>query len=110
MEDGRSFTVWPSYWEALHELNDGQRLKLYDAIFAFGTLGVEPFFEDVVCKAVFAVIRPNIEKSVKAHENGSIGGRSKAPSKAPSTIPDEGLSTEREREGEGGGGADNGDW
>lgn len=76
MEDGRCFTVWPSYLEALSELNDQQRLDVYDAMFMFGILGEEPdFLTDPVSRAVFAAMRPNIENSVKKHMGGRTGAK-----------------------------------
>lgn len=86
MEEGRSFTVWPSYFEAIKELDGERRLAIYDAMFAYGSFGVEPKFDDFVCRAVFSAIRPNIDRSIKAHETGKQGGRGnkkKAPCKDP---------------------------
>lgn len=49
---------------------------MYDAMFIFGIDGVEPdFLTDPVSKAIFALLRPTIEKSVKAHATGRTGGR-----------------------------------
>ena len=76
MEDGRCFTVWPSYLDAVENLSDEQRLDVYDAMFIFGIDGVEPdFLTDPASKAIFALLRPTIEKSVKAHAPGKTGGR-----------------------------------
>lgn len=81
MEDkfaGRtSFQVWPSYYDAVSKLPDEQRLAVYDAMFAYGVDGVEPEFDNYVCEAIFTLIRPNIDNSIKAIENGRKGGKSK---------------------------------
>lgn len=78
MEDGRCFTVWPSYLDAVENLSDEQRLEVYDAMFIFGIDGVEPdFLTDPVSKAVFAAMRPNIENSVKKHMGGRTGAKRK---------------------------------
>lgn len=76
MEDGRCFTVWPSYLDAVENLSDEQRLDVYDAMFIFGIDGVEPdFLTDPASKAVFAAMRPNIENSVKKHMGGQKGAK-----------------------------------
>lgn len=76
MEEGRSFTVWPSYYDAIMELSPQQRLDVYDAMFTYGILGEEPdFLTDPVSKAVFAAMRPNIESSVKKHMGGRTGAK-----------------------------------
>lgn len=80
------FKVWPSYHNAIRILTGEQRLEIYDAIFAYGVDGTEPEIEDVICKAVFEVIRPNIDASVKAIISGKKGGegRAKVPFEPPS--------------------------
>lgn len=78
MEDGRCFTVWPSYLDVMAELDGEQRLDVYDAMFCFGLTGQEPdFLTDPVSKAVFAAMRPNIENSVKKHMGGRTGAKRK---------------------------------
>ena len=83
MEDGRCFTVWPSYLDAVENLSDEQRLDVYDAMFIFGIDGVEPdFLTDPASKAIFALLRPTIEKSVKEHAAGRTGAKKSAEAKA----------------------------
>ena len=69
--------------DAIENLSGEQRLDVYDAMFMFGIDGIEPdFLTDPVCKAVFALLRPTIEKSVKEHESGRTGAKKSAEAKA----------------------------
>ena len=79
--EGRRFTFFASYYNALRGLDDVRRLKLYDAISSYGIAAQEPLFDDPICKAIFEALRPNIENSLKAHEGGKKGGQSKGKNK-----------------------------
>ena len=69
-----------SYYEAISLLDDGDRLKMYDAIVRYGLTGEEPELPPTL-RALFILIKPNLDNSAKhyvaAAENGKKGGRPK---------------------------------
>ena len=71
-----SIVFYKSFAEALKELPDEDRLKLYDAIFDFGLYDKEPKLNGVD-SAVFTLIRPQIEANNRKYSNGVKGGRPK---------------------------------
>ena len=71
-----SMIFYKSFIDALNELPDEDRLKLYDAIFAFGIYGTEPELSGIDA-AVFTLVRPQIEANNRKYENGVKGGRPK---------------------------------
>lgn len=78
MNDGKSFIMLPSYFEALSTLEDGDRLAMYDAIMGYVFKGEEPELQGVL-KSLFTLLRPNIDSSIRKYqanvENGKRGGR-----------------------------------
>ena len=79
------FVFYNSFDEALRELPDKARLKLYDAIMAYALRGEETEFTGIE-KAVFSLIKPQLkanrqryENGCKGAESGSLGGRPKKP-------------------------------
>jgi len=86
------FRWLPSYYEALRELPDRERLAIYDAILDYGfgneTAELPPFLAGLLC-----LIRPTLDNSIrferKQRENGAKGGRPKKAGKAIDENPDE---------------------
>lgn len=78
----------PSYYEALRPLPDDMRLQLYDAIFDYAFRGTEPEGLSPVLNGYFALLRPNLDSSIKHYAasvgNGKKGGR---PKKKPDNNP-----------------------
>lgn len=76
MADGVVFL--PSFHEAIKDLQDADRLQMYDAIVRYGLYG-EVLDLSPIPKAMFALVKPNIDASQNryraAKENGSKGGR-----------------------------------
>ena len=68
----------PSFHEAIQGLDDPDRLQMYDAIVRYGLYG-EILDLDPIPKAMFALVKPNIDASQNryraAKANGSKGGR-----------------------------------
>ena len=68
----------PSFYEAIADLPDTERLGAYDAVVRYGLYGELVEMSPVV-KSLFALMRPVIDSSQKryraAKENGSKGGR-----------------------------------
>ena len=62
---GRSFRVLPSYYAAIRDLPDEERLRMYDALFGFGCGGLEPDGLSPLEHAVFLLLRPTVESSVR---------------------------------------------
>lgn len=71
-----SFIFYASFDEALKELPDKSRLKIYDAICDYALRGKEPDFSGVE-KAVFSLIKPQIKANLQRYENGKKGGAPK---------------------------------
>ena len=75
------FRMLPSYYDAIRNLPDRERWRLYDAIFDFG-FGNEPEPLPPMSTALFTVIRPSLEKSVRFFE------KQKANAEKPRKKPD----------------------
>ena len=83
------FRLLPSYYEAIRDLPDEERLLLYDAVFDFG-FGNEVQELPPLLKSLFGLIVPTLERSIRFEEkqrrNGAKGGRpSKTQAKAKET-------------------------
>ena len=83
------FRLLPSYYEAIRDLPDEERLLLYDAVFDFG-FGNEVQELPPLLKSLFGLIVPTLERSIRFEEkqrrNGAKGGRpSKTQTKAKET-------------------------
>jgi len=69
-----SFVVYRSFYLAISELDDEDRLKLYDAIFEFGLNQKEIKLERLP-KALFYLIKPQLEANHRKYLNGKKGGK-----------------------------------
>lgn len=67
------FTFFPSYYEAIKELDPEDQLAVFDAICRYGLYGEEPECGGIV-KAVFKLVKPNLDASRKKREAGRKGG------------------------------------
>lgn len=70
-----SFIFYRSYVEALKELPDENRLHIMDAVLQYALEGDEPNLSGVE-KAVFLLMRPQIDANNRRYENGKKGGES----------------------------------
>ena len=77
-----SFIFYRSFWEAIREVDDAGQRQLYAAIAAFALDGIEPQLTGLI-KAVWLVIRPQLEANRKRYENGKRGGAPKGSSNNP---------------------------
>lgn len=72
------FVILPTYYEAIRQLPDGERLMMYDALMAYGLDGVLPEGLPPMLNIIFTLIRPNIDSSIRRYrasvENGRKGG------------------------------------
>jgi len=74
----KGFTFLRSYYESAIKLPDKQRLAVYDAIVKYSFEGAVPAPRTgcAIADAVFALIRPSLDKSLSKSEAGAKGGRS----------------------------------
>jgi len=102
------FTIFDNWGAMFDEMEDGDALALFRAMYRYAFDGIEPEFEKgSVLSLVWQSVRPNIDASGKSAKGGS-SRRSKAPSETPSETPSErgsgtkgkGKGREKEREEE----------
>ena len=71
-----SFIFYRSFFEATIPLNDNDKLDLFNTICEFALNQTETETEPMV-KAMFTLIKPQLEANHKKYENGAKGGRPK---------------------------------
>lgn len=76
MADKDSFVFYASFYEALQDLKDKDRLKMYDAICELALNNKETKMTGLT-KTIFTLIKPQILANRKRYENGKKGGRPK---------------------------------
>lgn len=81
-----SFIFYRSFYEAAKELNQKDRIKVYDAIFELALNQNETELSGA-SKAVFIAIKPQIIANNIRYENGSKGGRKKGTKNKTETKP-----------------------
>lgn len=66
-----------SFWLAVKDLTDEERLKIYDAVLSYGFNGEMPQFPESqrLLNVAFELMRPNIDKAIKRAEANSRAGR-----------------------------------
>lgn len=69
----RSVVFFPSYYEAIKDLDDATRLLMYDQIIAYGLYG-ELLELTPIAKALFTLVKPNIDSSIKKWEKAKENG------------------------------------
>lgn len=79
--DRDGFVFYKSFLTAIEELPDEEQLEVYRAICHYGLHGEEPQ-ESGIAKAMFHLIRPQIDANNRRYESGKQGGRPKAKSGA----------------------------
>ena len=72
-----SFVFYRSFFEAIKNLDDKKRLKMYDLIlnFALNDEEIETKYE--ICSQLFTLIKPQLSANNKRYEDGKKGGRPK---------------------------------
>ena len=77
-----SFVFYRSFYDAIQNIPKDSQLELYSALFEYAFNGEEPEFSDGIAKALFVLIKPNIDSANARYqanyENGKKGGRPKA--------------------------------
>lgn len=75
-EEVAKFSFFRSFWEGMQDLEDEERLALYDAMTLYAFTGREPEFKSAM-RALWKFAKPNIDSSVKGQSTGAKGGRPK---------------------------------
>lgn len=75
-ENKESFVFYKSFYEALQDLKDKDRLKVYDAICEMALNGNENKLTGIA-KTIFTLIKPQVLANSRRYENGKKGGRPK---------------------------------
>jgi hypothetical protein len=72
-----SFVFYRSFAEAIEALDGENAKELMMAIFKYALEDTEPEIEDPVIKAMFSLMKPQLEINKKRYENAKKGGRPK---------------------------------
>ena len=70
-----SFIFYSSFYEGIKNLPDKDRLEMYDAICKYALDHEEIAMESLICKGMFALIKPQLDANYKRRQDGSKGGR-----------------------------------
>lgn len=65
-----------SFYEALKDLPDNDRLVIYDAIFSYG-LDLKEVELSGIAAVIWKLVKPNIEANNRRYENGKKGAKAK---------------------------------
>ena len=69
-----SFVFYRSFYEATKELPEQEQLNVYNTIIEYALNGIELETQGI-SKAIFALVKPQIDANTKRYENGLKGGR-----------------------------------
>lgn len=69
-----SFIFYRSFYEAIKEIPDEEQIKVYKTISEYALNGSELEISGI-SKAIFTLIKPQIDANTKRYENGKKGGR-----------------------------------
>lgn len=95
-----TLTFYKSFYEAIKNLNEEQRLKLYDAIFEYQFEQKNTTFDDVILNSLWLLIRPNIDASNSKKLAGGKGGRPKKNKSKPSFSKNKNLAFQNSKSNE----------
>ena len=71
-----SMVFYRSFYEALKDLPDNDRLAIYDAIFSYG-LDLKEVELSGIAAVIWKLVKPNIEANNRRYENGKKGAKAK---------------------------------
>ena len=71
-----SFIFYRSFYESIKELTPEQQSEVYTAVFEY-SLNQNEVELSGISKAIFTLIKPQLDANLKRYENGSKGGRPK---------------------------------
>ncbi len=95
-EKRESFVFYRSFLGAIREMGEADQLAMFWAICDYALDGKEPALPSAIQRAVFAVIRPNIDINIARREGGKKGGRTKSAKKKTSPQTSETIGLEKE--------------
>ena len=76
-EKQSSFVFYRSFLDAIKEMDETEQLAMFRAICTYALDGQEPVLTSAFQRAVFALIRPNIDVNTAKRQGGKRGGRPK---------------------------------
>lgn len=85
-----SFIIYKSFYESTKELGPEIRCEIYDAIMEYGFNKKEIELSGVA-KAIFTLIKPQLDANNKKYENGCKGGRPKTEKKPKNNLKETNL-------------------
>lgn len=65
-----SMIFYRSFYESVNGLSPIIKAEVYDAIFRYGLDFEEPYFTDEIARALFTLIKPQLDANIKRFENG----------------------------------------
>lgn len=66
-----SMIFYRSFYDSLTGLSPIIKSEVYDAIFSYGLDFTEPTFTDEIARALFTLIKPQIDANIKRYNNGN---------------------------------------
>jgi hypothetical protein len=75
-----SFIFYRSFFEAIFEVKNEEKLQIYEAISNYALNKIEPNLKGTA-KAIFILIKPQLDANNTRYENGNKGGRPKTKTK-----------------------------
>lgn len=97
MKDIKSLTFFRSFYEAIKNLNEKQRLLIYDAIFEYQFEEKNINFEDKILQSFWLLIQPNIDASNSKKLAGAKGGRPKKSKQKASFLKNKNLAFQKSK-------------
>ena len=67
--DRDSVVFYLSFYEAIRELPETERLKAFEMVFDYAFKGIEPT-DNGIALAIFKLVKPQIDANNKRYENG----------------------------------------
>lgn len=72
--DRKQFTFYRSYWDAIQELPEGDKMPVLEAIISYALDGYIPQSLTQVQRAFFTICKPTLDTARKKAESGKRGG------------------------------------
>ena len=79
--DRKQFTFYRSYWDAVKELPEHDKMPVLEAIISYALDGVIPESLTQVQKAFFTICKPTLDTARKKAESGKRGGEAAKPNR-----------------------------
>lgn len=95
-EKQSSFVFYRSFLDAIGEMDEAEQLAMFRAICTYALDGQEPVLTSAFQRAVFALIRPNIDVNTARRQGGKRGGRPKTRTGKTTSSNDETIGFEEE--------------